>query len=237
MSGGSITQSWASGSVFGNDNNGGLVGNLNSGNIIQSWASGNISGNDDNGGLVGKQDSGRITQSWASGNISGNNNGGLVGNKTGGSIIGRNYRLDASTGAGVTNSFHLADATALANLSGDASGTGNTSYETHSGWHAGFDLSDPPDAVIDLETRFCDTNQNGTIDDGTTASTNEQIASNSVWVMPPTANDVTTDTNEAGQMASYYQIPALRCTGITTGIINEVRKANIDLQRRQFPTN
>ena len=58
--------------------------------------------------------------------------------------------------------------------------------------------------------------------------------------MAPAANNVTTDTNEAGDRASYYQIPAIRCIANTAGITNTteidaIRKANIDRQRRLFP--
>ena len=82
---------------------------------------------------------------------------------------------------------------------------------------------------------FCNTNGDSTID------TSEKVATNSVWVMPPTANDnVTTNTNEAGGNQNYYQIPAIRCIANTADATNDteidrLRKIEIDRQRRNFP--
>ena len=249
----SISQSWASGNVFGYgvelDNSlgnafvGGLVGFQQSGNIRQSWASGEVTVASsvptniiNDGGLVGRFNSSVNTQ-----------------------IQGRNYQLDAAAGEGVNlandngmgHSFVLGgtvqggtvvgDSTAglraLANLSG-ANIVSNTAsdWRTNSGWHAGFG-NDP-------FTMFCNTNGDSTID------TNEKVATNSVWVMPsdststefPTgiSDNVTTDTNEAGVSANYYQIPALRCIANTEGTtdtaeINRLRKREIDRQRHKFP--
>ena len=248
----SITQAWASGNVYssnggGNQHYGGLVGATESptSHIRQVWAGGNVYSSSSNGmnlnygGLLGIHTNGSIRQSWASGNVSnagisayGITYGGLVGtdiNSGGQYIDGRNYQLDASAGNNLSlgsESFVLDSTTELARLSGDASG-GNASYGTHSEWHAGFN-NDP-------FTMFCNTNGDGTID------TNEKVASNSVWVMPPAANNVTTDTNEANQQASYYQIPAIRCIGDTKGKtpqeITTIRQENIDRQRRLFPRN
>ena len=86
---GSITNSYASGSVSGSSGTGGLVGNVYRGNITNSYASGAVSGRGDNtGGLVGSQWSGSITNSYASGAVSGrgDNTGGLVGSQWSGSI-------------------------------------------------------------------------------------------------------------------------------------------------------
>ena len=226
---GTISQSWASGSVSGGGNNansdailGGLVG-FNRGTISQSWASGSVSGGGNRvGGLVGSHGEGRIIQSWASGNVSGNNSiGGLVGTQTGGSINGRNYQLDNDGGTSVNigaESFILANLEVLANLSG-----ANGSYGTHSNWHIGFDNN--------LFTRFCDTNGNGTID-GSADGFLERTANNSVWVMSPASSDVPVpNVDIAGNLANYYPIPALRCIGTTP----TERQANIDRQRRNFP--
>ena len=247
---GNISQSWASGNVSSNGTNsdqyGGLVGSLGgNGNISQSWASGNVSSNSVNsayGGLVGSTNmDSNISQSWASGNVSsgrGSRDGGLVGSRFfGGNINGRNYRLDSKRGTIVnaSNSIQLAT-TDLADLSGAAGDTATT----HSDWHAGFNNNDP-------FTMFCNTNGDGTID------TNEQVPTNSVWVMPSAANtdfpvgmrnsdNVTTTTNAAGDDATYYQIPAIRCIANTAGITNQaeidaMRKIEIDRQRHKFPDN
>ena len=231
--------------------------------LVASWASGNISGDANIGGLIGVSFLTAINN-WASGNVSGNLQiGGLMGTQARG-INGRNYQLDDAQGTGVNlanvdpvngHSFVLGGTvsggtvtmgsragglTALAGLSGDA--TTSTNYGTHSGWHAGFDSANPVSGTnIDLKTKYCDTNGNGMIDDGTVAGNpNERTANNSVWVMGPTANDnVTTNTNEAGVTATYYQIPAIRCIANTKGItdqtkIDEMRKIEIDRQRRLF---
>ena len=226
---GTISNSWASGNIFNegvrNDSAGGLVGD-NIGNISNSWASGNVSGNDSVGGLIGTNQR-PIRNNWASGNATGITTavGGLVGASI--SISGRNYRLD-DDGAGTK----LADATALAMLSG-ASGD----VATHSNWHAGFDLDNPSNtATADFDdiTKYCDTNKNGNIDP------TERMANNSVWVMAPTANNVTTaSTDIAGVEQGYYQIPALRCIGDTKGKttqeITDIRQREIDRQRHLFP--
>ena len=242
--GGTISKSWASGNVFNtgigsnNFNYGGLVGRNNGATISNSWASGNVVGIANNyGGLVGgtSGNGSNIIQSWASGAVTGFTVGGLVAQNSG-NIQGRNYRLDSRRGAGVNenNSIELNTTTDLANLSGDASGgVGNTaSNKTHSEWHAGF--GNNPNANATLLTRFCDTNGNGNID-GSADGFLERTPDNTVWVMAPAANNVTTASTDTagGGKQGYYQIPAIRCIGNT----DTERKANIDLQRSKFPTN
>ena len=251
---GNIRNSWASGKVTGNGNDyGGLVGQDNTNaTISNSWASGKVTGGSIVGGLVGYNNGGNISNSWTSGEVIGNSTtGGLVGQNFRGNINRRNYQLDASSGinenfdnldlandgnggisfvlGGTINSGTVvgnrsAGLRALENLSGDASGNGNTSYGTHSNWHAGFN-NDP-------FTMFCNTNGDETID------INEKVASNSVWVMSP--NDVTTaSTDIAGGKQAYYQIPAIRCIGDTKGKtpteISDIRQREIDRQRHKFP--
>ncbi|MCT7472655.1 beta strand repeat-containing protein [Aliarcobacter cryaerophilus] len=75
---GTITNSYASGSVDGTDFLGGLVG-TNRGTITNSYASGSVDGTDFLGGLVGLN-YGTITNSYASGSVDGHSYvGGLVG--------------------------------------------------------------------------------------------------------------------------------------------------------------
>ena len=245
---GTISNSWASGNLS-NPNNGaanqygGLVGTNNNGTISNSWARGDVSGQA--GGLVGGMIRGNISQSWASGTVSGgNSSGGLVGFKNGGNINGRNYQLDNDPGRSVTNSFLLGDgagnndATGLRALEMLSGASGDEA--THSKWHAGFDTTNPVSGTnIDLKTRFCDTNKNGMIDDGTGGTTNERMATNSIWVMAPDVNNVTTaSTDIAGVEQGYYQIPALRCIGDTKGKttqeITDIRQREIDRQRHLF---
>ena len=233
---GTISNSWASGNVSSNgDDNGqygGLVGANLSGTTSNSWASGEVTGNNDVGGLVGVNSGlGTIRISWASGEVTGNGSFGGLAGRSFGPIQGRNYRLsDGANSIGTK----LADATALATLSG-ASG----SVAINSNWHAGFNIImsgtfNVVDVARSLFTRFCDT------DGSTIIEADEQMADNSVWVMPPAANNVTTDTNEANQPANYYQIPAIRCIANTAGItdqtkIDAMRKIEIDRQRHNFP--
>ena len=108
--GGSITQSYATGTVKGGDGQrtavGGLVGYQVGGEITQSYATGTVTGTGIDalvGGLVGSQGSrGSITQSYATGAVTGGDNyasvGGLVGAQ-GGSIT-QSYATGTVTGTG-----------------------------------------------------------------------------------------------------------------------------------------
>ena len=82
---GSIANSYATGSVSGNNTVGGLVG-ANDGFITNSYATSSVSGNVGVGGLAGGN--GRsITNSYATGSVSGTNRvGGLVGSNGSGTI-------------------------------------------------------------------------------------------------------------------------------------------------------
>ena len=257
---GTVSNSWASGNVSGNNGIGGLVG-LNKRIIGNSWANGKVTGDNRVGGLVGHNGgSGHISNNWTSGVVSSSgsmNIGGLVGSNMSlfigqvrlGNINGRNYKLYDATGTDVTNSFHLASTADLASLSGAGGGT-----TTHSDWHTGFDGVDLG-TEIDLDTRFCDTNGNGRIDDGTVVGNpNEQRADNSVWVMPsdststefPTgiSDNVPAPTSDTAgnpvNLDTYYAIPAIRCIANTADATNDaeiyrLRKIEIDRQRRKFP--
>ncbi|MDR3321540.1 MAG: hypothetical protein LBS93_03755, partial [Synergistaceae bacterium] len=89
LSGGSITNSAASGSVSGQDFTGGLIG-YTSGAVSNSAASGSVSGQNAIGGLVGTSYAGgTVSNSAAIGDVSGTLEvGGLMGNDTGGTISG-----------------------------------------------------------------------------------------------------------------------------------------------------
>ena len=233
-----IRNSWASGNVSNTSTSnfyGGLVG-LNDSFISNSWASGEvITTGDVVGGLVGNNEFGTIWNSWASGEAITKDDdfGGLVGNNAG-TINGRNYRLDSDIGDGVNpnNSIKLDATTDLANLSG---ANGDTAT-ADSNWHAGFD---GPDAgtVVDLLTRFCDTNGNGMIDLGNVVGNpDERRDDNTVWVMA--GGDPSNDLPPAPD--GFYRIPAIRCIANTKGItdqteIDAMRKIEIDRQRRLFP--
>ena len=87
-SSGTITNSYATGSVSGSGSDvGGLVGLNNGGTITNSYATGSVSGSSDVGGLVGLNDNGTITNSYATNSVSGDENvGGLVGLNDNGTI-------------------------------------------------------------------------------------------------------------------------------------------------------
>ncbi len=75
--------------IVGGDDVGGLVGD-NTGSIMNSYATGSVSGNNQIGGLVGRSGSvnSSITNSYARGSVSGTSDvGGLVGTDNGGSIM------------------------------------------------------------------------------------------------------------------------------------------------------
>ena len=96
---GEITNSYATGSVSGNDGVGGLVG-LSWGTISNSYATGSVDGNDYVGGLVGRVDRrGEIINSYASGSVSGSSFvGGLVGYNYG--IVTNSYATGSVSGEG-----------------------------------------------------------------------------------------------------------------------------------------
>ncbi len=101
---GSITNSYATGSVTGAGNYvGGLVGSNYGGGIINSYATGSVSGTENTvdtvGGLVGAN-YGDITNSYATGSVTGAGNtvGGLVGSNY--SDIANSYATGSVTGTG-----------------------------------------------------------------------------------------------------------------------------------------
>ena len=98
-SGGAITGSYAAGSVSGDSSVGGLVGN-NSGAITASYATGSVSGgNSSVGGLVGNNRGGAITASYATGSVNGIDEvGGLVGYNSGGGAITASYATGSVSG-------------------------------------------------------------------------------------------------------------------------------------------
>ena len=99
-SGGTITASYATGSVSGDNHVGGLVGdNSSGGTITASYATGSVSGIYDVGGLAG-ENSGAITASYATGSVSGRDNyvGGLVGDNSHGAAITASYATGSVSG-------------------------------------------------------------------------------------------------------------------------------------------
>ena len=94
---GTITASYATGSVTGDDEVGGLVGHKNLGPVTASYASGSVTAGDYVGGLVGYHNSGTITASYATGSVTGDDEvGGLVGHKNSGTITTSYWDTDTS---------------------------------------------------------------------------------------------------------------------------------------------
>ena len=121
---GTITASYATGSVSGRDNYvGGLVGDNSSGGAITaSYATGSVSGDNYVGGLVGANSSG-ITASYATGSVSGRATyvGGLVGDNSSGGAITASYATGSASG--INN---------VGGLVGENSGAITASYATGS---------------------------------------------------------------------------------------------------------
>ncbi|MCT7535754.1 filamentous hemagglutinin N-terminal domain-containing protein, partial [Aliarcobacter cryaerophilus] len=120
---GTISNSYASGSVTGFNDVGGLVG-YNHGIISNSYASGSVNGNYDVGGLVGLNDNGTISNSYASGNVTGSYYvGGLVGLNDNGTIS------NSYASGNVTGSYYVGG---LVGLNLNDNGTISNSYASGS---------------------------------------------------------------------------------------------------------
>ncbi|MGN6424623.1 MAG: beta strand repeat-containing protein, partial [Asticcacaulis sp.] len=99
---GTLTNSFATGSVSGASTSGGLVAaNYNSSGVItNSFATGPVSASAQSGGLVGINNGGSIADSFATGYVTGGGGkGGLAGNAIGGAINNSYYDV-ATTGGG-----------------------------------------------------------------------------------------------------------------------------------------
>ena len=96
---GSITNSYATGSVKGDADVGGLAGYLYNGSITNSYATGSVTGHGWGGGLAGRIYDSSITNSYATGSVKGDSGavGGLVGMMIEGSIT-NSYATGSVTG-------------------------------------------------------------------------------------------------------------------------------------------
>ena len=130
-----VTESYATGSVEGNEVVGGLVGQ-NGGTVTESYATGSVEGDDRVGGLVG-QNSDTVTESYATGSVEGDTDvGGLVG----------------QNGGTVTESYWDTETTGQSTSDG---GTGLTTAEMQ-GSEAetnmdGFDFANVWDSVLESD--------------------------------------------------------------------------------------
>jgi len=108
--GGTINNSYATGSVIGGTSSffvGGLVGE-GGGTINNSYATGSVTGGSFVGGLVGVADSGTISSSYATGSVTGGTNGSFVGGLVGADnsgTISSSYATGSVTGG--TNGYNI----------------------------------------------------------------------------------------------------------------------------------
>jgi hypothetical protein len=136
-----ISNSYVTGAVSGNDNIGGLVGTNYDSSITNSYATADVTGRNNVGGLVGWNLSySDITNSYATGAVSGVRNiGGLVGEHDEGSTITNSYATGAVSGnqdigglvgrnvsSTITNSYWDRDTTGTTIGVGTGSSTGTT---------------------------------------------------------------------------------------------------------------
>ncbi len=134
ISSGTISGSYATGNVTGVDEDtGGLVGEQNNSSLTTSYATGAVSGNDWVGGLVGYQTTGTISSSYATGSVSAttDNAGGLVGEQRTGSAITTSYATGAVSGrseigglVGDQNGSTISNSYAGGSVSGSGSSIG-----------------------------------------------------------------------------------------------------------------
>ena len=141
---GTITNSYAMGTVSGRFDTGGLVGVNQEGTITHSYAMGTVSGRTDLGGLVGQNDNGSITHSYAIAEVKGSSNrvGGLAGRNPNGSIMSSYAagKVDGQEDVGglvgnnsgtIMNSYATSDISGLSNASnlvGSNTGSITSSY-------------------------------------------------------------------------------------------------------------
>ncbi|MCJ9702250.1 filamentous hemagglutinin N-terminal domain-containing protein [Bradyrhizobium sp. SHOUNA76] len=106
---GTVSHSYATGTVSGGIMVGGLLGYSNIGLVTDSYATGNVSGTGAiggtgtaAGGLVGFEQYSRVERSYATGNVSGVKSvGGLVGASWYGAVVSQSYATGNVTGSGI----------------------------------------------------------------------------------------------------------------------------------------
>jgi len=97
---GTVSNSYSTGNVSGDNKVGGLVG-ISNGTVSNSYSTGNVTGESDYvGGLVGNNSNGNISNSYSTGNVTGENRnvGGLVGRNSKGSNISNSNSTGNVTG-------------------------------------------------------------------------------------------------------------------------------------------
>jgi hypothetical protein len=123
--GGTVSNSYSTGSVTGNVNVGGLVGRNEGGNVTNSYSTSSVTGIDNVGGLVGfliwgGEAEGTVSNSYSTGSVSGNHNvGGLVGFIWPSCTVSNSYATGNVSGPGF-----------VGGLVGQNAGTVSNSYST-----------------------------------------------------------------------------------------------------------
>jgi hypothetical protein len=132
---GTVSNSYSTGNVAGDNNVGGLVGYSWS-HVINCYSATSVTGNTNVGGLVGEIDS-LLTNSYSSGNVTGTNNvGGLVGDNLHGTVTdcyskGRvNGEENVGGLAGIANENYVHNSFWDTQTSGQATSDGGTGLNT-----------------------------------------------------------------------------------------------------------
>jgi len=161
-SAGTVTNSYATGSVAGNHSVGGLVGsNGGGGTVSYSYFTGSVTGGAHVGCLVGSNGDAVVSNSYSTGNANG---AGAVGG-----LVGRNYDYDGT----VSNSYSTSNVTGVkwvGGLVGENSGTlrycyamGNVTGDDDVGGLVGYSsLGSTTNSFWDTETSGQDTSDGGT---------------------------------------------------------------------------
>ena len=255
-----VRQSFSAGSIITPANEalvvGGLVGRNNKyGRITNSYSAVNISGTIGSrtnsavpikaiGGLIG-YNNGYVGSTYATGSITNTNVanvGGLIGFSNNIAIYSRNFKVDSKTGTHGSNyNSHNWITTItldhLESLRGD-NGDDGKDWKTngYANWfHFGYVFNnDPKSQIWNSASLSCNNSW-------------KYYNNQTVWVMRGTrsfyggwrhrsgkdntiSQVAATTTDENGNSAAYYQMPVIRCIGIT----DAEKKENIDYQRRLF---
>ena len=130
FSAGTITNCYATGSITGNNQTGGLIGAMGNGLVSDCYAKSDVDGYEKTGGLTGIVNMGTVTNSFATGDVNGYNyTGGLVGDNLSGTISNcyatGDVAGDQNTG-GVVGYLNLNATTSNSYATGNVQGNYNT---------------------------------------------------------------------------------------------------------------
>ena len=172
---------------------GGLVGENHYGTVSNSYSSGNVTGEDHVGGLVG-ENSGIVSDSYSTGSVTGNDErvGGLVGGNNGHGVVSNSYSTGSVTGdfkvGGLvgSNSGTVSDSYSTGYVSGYGH-VGGLVGENYGG------VGDSFDSFWDIETSGQSTSDGG-MGKNTTAMQDIATFSDAGWNIIPVAPGSTNTT-------------------------------------------